>query len=259
MQKRWMSSNEENPGKKKPTSKEGAKGAEKQETEKVAAKAGTDEPGRLSSIIHSVGPTLRKVTEWNVGDLVSVYAIVLLVLIIIFSPYVVAQMKKAKSEYIELDEYDPVAQMEKIVRYDLFGEEELKKEYETEVQHHDPARKSIDNTIGMAADVLQSEALQEAIASLITRVLESVQFQNACQQLLKNLWNDLVNDPETTAQVVALLNNAIQNKEIQRSTRRLVLQLIKDKEVYDELTRLLVRLGQEEEVSVMKRQKYTHV
>jgi hypothetical protein len=100
----------------------------------------------------------------------------------------------------------------------------------------------------MIADVLQSDALQEAIASLITRVLESVQFQNACQTLLKNLWSDLVNDPETTAQIVQLLNNAIQNKEIQRSTRLLVLQLIKDKEVYDELTRLLVRLGQEQEV-----------
>jgi len=160
-----------------------------------------------------------------------------------------SQMKKAESEYIELDEYDPVAQMEKIVRYELFGEEALEKEYEEEEAHdRDPARKSIDNTIGMAADVLQSEALQEAIASLITRVLESVQFQNACQTLLKNLWNDLVNDPETTAQVVQLLNNAIQNKEIQRSVRRLVLQLIKDKEVYDELTRLLVRLGQEDEV-----------
>jgi len=162
--------------------------------------------------------------------------------------YILSQMKKAESEYIELDEYDPVAQMEKIVRYDVFGEKELEQDYEKEEKRDPAARKSIDNTINMAADVLQSEALQEAIASLITRVLESVQFQNACQTLLKNLWHDLVNDPETTAQIVQLLNNAIQNKEIQRSVRRLVLQLIKDKEVYDELTRLLVRLGQEQEV-----------
>ena len=76
-----------------------------------------------------------------------------------------------------------------------------------------------------------------------------MQFQNASQTLLKNLWNDLVNDPETTAQVVQLLNNALQNKEIQKSVRKLVLQLINDKQVYDELTRVLVRLGQEEEVS----------
>jgi hypothetical protein len=208
------------------------------------------EPGRLSSIVRSVGPTLRKVTEMNVGDLVSVYAIIILIALIIFSPHVIEQMKKSNSEYIELDEYDPVAQMEKIVRYKLYGEEELEKEYEAELARaHDPAqRKSVDNTIGMVADVLQSDALQEAIASLITRVLESAQFQNACQTLLKNLWADLVNDPETTAQIVQLLNNAIQNKEIQRSTRLLVLQLIKDKEVYDELTRLLVRLGQEQEV-----------
>jgi uncharacterized membrane-anchored protein YjiN (DUF445 family) len=172
-----------------------------------------------------------------------------------------SQMKKAESTYIELDEYDPVAQMEKIVRYQLFGEEALEEEYEKQDEAlrdaGNKSTKSIDNTIGMAADVLQSEAIQEAIASLITRVLESVQFQNACQTLLKNLWNDLVNDPETTAQVVQLLNNAIQNKEIQRSVRRLVLQLIKDKEVYDELTRLLVRLGQEEEVLAATRSLLT--
>lgn len=158
-------------------------------------------------------------------------------------------MKKSSAKYVELDEYDSVAQMEKIVRYELFGDEELLEEVASEISDQEPdSKKSVDNTINMAADVLQSEALQEAIASLITRVLESVQFQNACQTLLKNLWNDLVNDPETTAQVVQLLNNAIQNKEIQRSVRRLVLMLIKDKEVYDELTRLLVRLGQEQEV-----------
>lgn len=233
--RRWMSS-----GKKEPPKEEKVEEPAKQVEEKV------EEPGRLSSIVRSVGPTLRKVTEWNLGDLVSVYAIVLLIMLIIFSPYVIAQMKKsARTEYGDIDEYDPVAHAEKIVRYELFGNEQEEKEQDEDARD---GRRSIDNTVDMAADVLKSKALQEAIASLITRVLESVQFQNACQTLLKNLWNDLVNDPETTAQVVQLLNNAIQNKEIQRSVRRLVLQLIQDKEVYDELTRLLVRLGQEEEV-----------
>ena len=229
IQKRWMSSTNKEGSTdeaKKPISKEAASGKKQPESEQVAS---DQEPGRLSSIMDSVGPTLRKVTEWNVGDLVSVYAIVLLIVLIIFSPIVVEQMKKADSVYIDLDEYDPVAQMEKIVRYDLFGEEELEKEYEKEVRH-DPGRKSIDNTIGMATDVLKIEALQEAIASLITRVLESVQFQNACQQLLKNLWNDLVNDPETTAQVVALLNNAIQNKEIQTESAH---NALNDPEILD--------------------------
>ena len=61
---------------------------------KATAKAGppeeAQEPGRLSSIVRSVGPTLRKVTEINVGDLVSVYAIVILIALIMFSPYMVA-------------------------------------------------------------------------------------------------------------------------------------------------------------------------
>ena len=233
--RRWMSS-----GKKGPPKEAKVEEPVKEIKEKV------EEPGRLSSIVRSVGPTLRKVTEWNLGDLVSVYAIVLLIVLIIVSPYVIEQMKQAdRTEDSDIDEYDPVAHAEKIVRYELFGNEHKEKEQREETKE---GLRSVGNTVDMAADVLKSKALQEAIASLITRVLESVQFQEACQTLLKNLWNDLVNDPETTAQVVQLLNNAIQNKEIQRSVRRLVLQLIQDKEVYDELTRLLVRLGQEEEV-----------
>jgi hypothetical protein len=227
----------------------------KQEPPKEPAKVNeeikVEEPGRLSSMVRSVGPTLRKVTEWNLGDLVSVYAILFLITLIIVSPYALEQMKKAnRREFGDIDEYDPVAHAEKIVRYELFGMNE--QDEKSQEEENGEGRKSVENTVDMAADVLKSKALQEAIASLITRVLESVQFQNACQTLLKNLWNDLVNDPETTAQVVQLLNNAIQNKEIQRSVRRLVLQLIQDKEVYDELTRLLVRLGQEEQVRLNK-------
>ena len=244
IQKRWMSSTNKEGSTdeaKKPISKEAASGKKQPESEQVAS---DQEPGRLSSIMDSVGPTLRKVTEWNVGDLVSVYAIVLLIVLIIFSPIVVEQMKKADSVYIDLDEYDPVAQMEKIVRYDLFGEEELEKEYEKEV-HHDPGRKSIDNTIGMATDVLKSEALQEAIASLITQGLGICAVSECVPATAQESWNDLVNDPRSNSTSCGSAEQCDTKQGDSASTRRLVLQLIKDKEVYDELTRLLVRLGQE--------------
>ena len=67
--------------------------------------------------------------------------------------------------------------------------------------------------------------------------------------MLKNLWHDLVNDPETVAQVVALLNTAIKDEQIKRSFKELLLGLLQDEEVYNELTGLVVKLGEDSEVS----------
>lgn len=69
--------------------------------------------------------------------------------------------------------------------------------------------------------------------------------------MLKNLWHDLVNDPETVAQVVALLNTAIKDEQIKRSFKELVLGLLQDEEVYNELTGLVVKLGEDSEVSCL--------
>lgn len=209
-----------------------------------------EEPGRLSGIV----PSLRqRVTDFNTGDLVSMYGIFGLILLIVFSPFIVNQMRKSENMYEEIETDDPVAHAEKIYRREMMEAQLAERVLGNLIGEGDDSAgtgrpRSIDTTVDMIADVLNSESLQSALASLITRVLDSEQFQKACQTLLKNLWNDLVNDPETTAQVVQLLQNAIQNKDIQRSVKKLVMQIIDDKEVYDELTRLLVRLGQEKEV-----------
>lgn len=107
---------------------------------------------------------------------------------------------------------------------------------------------SVEFTAELVAEVLKREVLQKAITNLVVRILEAKQVQEACQILLKNLWDDLVNDPETLAQVVKLLNHAIQNPEIEKAVQQLVLKIIQDKAVYDELTRLLVQLGKDKEV-----------
>lgn len=109
-------------------------------------------------------------------------------------------------------------------------------------------KKAVTNTVTLVSDVLNSDALQNAITNLIARVVGSVQFQSACQMLLKNLWDDLINDPETTAQVVALLNTAIKDERIKKSFKELVLGLLSDEEVYKELTGLVVKLGEEKEI-----------
>ncbi len=58
----------------------------------------------------------------------------------------------------------------------------------------------------------------------------------------------MVYDPETTAQVVALLNTAIQDEKVKKSVKELVLALLQDDEVYNQLTDLVVKLGEDREV-----------
>jgi len=164
------------------------------------------------------------------------------------APDAIEYMKKSKRDYNEVDPEDDIYLQMK----------EVSKEVKGEIIHHvlgkdiseisESENKAAGNTADVVADVLNSEALQNAVVSLITRVIGSAQFQSACQTLLKNLWQDLINDPETLAQVVALLNTAIKDEKIKKSFKELILGLLQDDEVYNELTGLVVRLGEDKEV-----------
>jgi hypothetical protein len=164
------------------------------------------------------------------------------------APDAIEYMKKSKRDYNEVDPEDDI----------YLRMKEVSKEVKGEIIHHvlgkdiseiaESENKAAVNTADVVADVLNSEALQNAVVSLITRVIGSAQFQSACQTLLKNLWQDLINDPETLAQVVALLNTAIKDEKIKKSFKELVLGILQDDEVYNELTGLVVRLGEDKEV-----------
>lgn len=166
----------------------------------------------------------------------------------IISPENIDQMRSSSHEYNEVEVEDDVYKQMQEVSAEVRGEitrSILGKELADMIEAE---HKAAGNTADVVADVLNSEALQNAIASLITRVVSSEQFQNACQTLLKNLWADLVNDPETLAQIIALLNTAIKDEKIKKSVKELVLGLLQDEEVYNELTGLVVKLGEDAEV-----------
>eukprot|EP00979_Chaetoceros_neogracilis_P010027 scaffold2355_cov267-Chaetoceros_neogracile.AAC.1 len=164
------------------------------------------------------------------------------------SPEAIDQMKKSSREYDEIDPEDDMYLQMKEVSHEIRGEIARKIFGKELTEMVDAENKAAGNTADVVADVLNSDALQNAIASLITRVLGSAQLQVACQALLKNLWTDLVNDPETLSQIVALLNTAIKDEQIKKSFKELVLGLLQDEEVYNELTGLVVRLGEDKEV-----------
>lgn len=165
-----------------------------------------------------------------------------------FTPEAVEQMRSSGRDYNEIDPEDDFYMQMSDVSNEVRGEITRTLLGEELSDLVDAENKIAGNTADVVADVLNSEALQNAIASLITRVVSSQQFQSACQNLIKNLWKDLVNDPETVAQIIALLNTAIQDEKIKKSFKELVLGVLQDEEVYNELTGLVVRLGDEKEV-----------
>jgi hypothetical protein len=97
-------------------------------------------------------------------------------------------------------------------------------------------------------DLLGSENVRTTASRVASNVIQSPPFQNAVKALVKNVWNDLINDPETSTQLTSLVQSVLQNERIYAAVKDLLLQLINDEEVYDELTKLVVKLGEERDV-----------
>eukprot|EP00957_Ditylum_brightwellii_P203193 15333602-Ditylum_brightwellii.AAC.1 len=111
------------------------------------------------------------------------------------------------------------------------------------------SRKLVRNTvIDLAKEILSDETLSNALSDLITKVIQSPQVQKAIQMLVKQLWFDLISDPDTKTQVVALLQSVIQDEAIKKVVKEMLVDLIQDEDVYRELMELVKGIGEEEEV-----------
>ena len=100
----------------------------------------------------------------------------------------------------------------------------------------------------IAADLLRSPQIQEAVNQLAANIIQSQQFKQACQVLLKELLRDLLDDPDTLKQVIHLLQNAIADDKIKEASIQLVTEVFADDRVLDELVILVQRLGMEQQV-----------
>ncbi|KAL7441794.1 hypothetical protein ACHAXH_008778 [Discostella pseudostelligera] len=106
-------------------------------------------------------------------------------------------------------------------------------------------------------DLLDSENLRTTASRIASGVIQMEPFQNACKQLVRNIWDDLINDKETTAQLTTLVTTVLENEKIYSAVKALLLQLVNDEEVYRELTTLVVKLGEEQEVLAATQQLLT--
>lgn len=97
-------------------------------------------------------------------------------------------------------------------------------------------------------ELLASDQLRTTASRIASGVIQSPPFQNACKVLVRNIWDDLINDPETNKQLVALVQSVVNNERVYNAVKEMMIQLVNDEEVYKELTKLVVQLGEEKEV-----------
>ena len=97
-------------------------------------------------------------------------------------------------------------------------------------------------------ELLASDNIRTRGANIASGIIQSEPFQNACKKLLRTIWDDLINDPETTTQLQTLVYTVLQHEKIYAAVKDIVLQLVNDEEVYKEFTKLVVKLGEQQEV-----------
>jgi hypothetical protein len=104
---------------------------------------------------------------------------------------------------------------------------------------------------------LASENIRTTASRIASEVIQMEPFQNACKKLVRNIWDDLINDKETYSQLTTLLYTVLQNEKMYSAVKDLLLQLVNDEEVNRELTKLVVKLGEEPDVLAATQQVLT--
>ena len=98
-------------------------------------------------------------------------------------------------------------------------------------------------------DVLQSKTVQHAAQEFVVQIIQSERFQSTIQHFVKELWNDLITDPETVAQVIKLLEIAITSTPIKNAVIELILQIaVRETEFRDAMIQMIQSLGMDDDV-----------
>ena len=183
------------------------------------------------------------VNELNLGDQMAVLLIVIFTSILLISPYAMRHMKRAATAE---DDYEDRLQTDDFV--DEFAKL-ARTEWGTEILP-DGADKDSKNVVEvLLKDVFQSTALQHAAQEFVVQILQSERFREAVRHLVKELWSDLVSDPETIAQVVKLLEIAIRNPDIQLAAQDLVLKVfVQEPDVREALIGVIQQLAVDDRV-----------
>ena len=202
----------------------------------------------IREMVQSVRPRLKQVSQdINPGDLLSVYGIVALIALIIAAPTAIKYMRRSDSTYEDIDPEDDVTHIAKSVYEEILPELDSGTLFGGDGEGRKKSGSGLDSLV---ADLLNSPQIQQAVNSVIVKLLKSEEVKQSAQLLLKELFQDLIDDPETLQQIIHLLRHAIQDEQIKEASIQLVTEVFSDSQVLDELVELVQKLGQEKEVQI---------
>ena len=121
----------------------------------------------------------------------------------------------------------------------------------------DIANNSPEEDVKRILNLLTSDNIRTNASKIASEVIGAEPFQNAVKKLVRNIWDDLINDEETYSQLTTLLYTVLQHEKIYSAVKDLLLQLVNDEEVNRELTKLVAKLGEEPEVLAATQQLLT--
>jgi hypothetical protein len=210
---------------------------------------------RLASVAAATTQQLEKQVkrvlgnnDLNHSDLVSVVLIALFTVILMASPFAAQHMKQQAARHGGYDDRlqtdDPVDEFARLARreWQLFSNAD-------DDRDDGNAAENANVVELLLKDVFKSTALQHAAQDFVVQVMQSDRFKEAAIRLVKELWSDLVTDPETIAQVVKLLVIVIQNPAVKQAVIELVLEIAtRDPVIRAALLDLIQNITMEESV-----------
>ncbi|KAL7542822.1 hypothetical protein ACHAXR_012130 [Thalassiosira sp. AJA248-18] len=174
----------------------------------------------------------------------DIWTINIILLTFIAGPVVWNSMKNSTDTQDEIPVDDPVEHSVRILMHStrkLDSDESIENSIVNIISPEEDAKRILN-------ELLASENIRNKASRIASGVIQSPPFQNAVYKLVKSIWDDLINDPETTSQLNTLVYTVLQNEKVYAAVKDLLLQLVNDEEVYRELTKLVVKLGEEREV-----------
>jgi len=214
--------------------------------QKAPLKPNTENTPDINESSGNIGQQIQNALQWRLSDLMGVWGAGLLFFGIIISPYVIKEMKNSSEDY-EMDGFsdDDMMALTQQVLESLKESEGLTS---NKNEDNESSNVVIDTSSDIISRVLQTDMVQDALIQLSVKIIQSPEVLQAAKILVKNLFQDLVNDPETLVQIVELLNKAILDETVKKAVVELILQLTADEEVNCAVTKMVVALGEEEEV-----------
>lgn len=174
---------------------------------------------------------------------------------VVVGPTAVAYARRNDAPYSDVVDYDDeisaltrhVLEYERHVRGRKSADGDESENPDSDVADADRDGVLVESTSDVLSRVLRAEVVEDAARGLAVRVLSSPEVLEAARERVRVLLTDLVEDPDTLDQLVALARRVLRDDAVLRAAVDLCVALTEDADVERALSKLATRLLAEDE------------